>query len=120
MRRARRLDLAPDGRFDVHFRDSHLADEGEIVLHEYAVAGRVAGGAIVEIEPQARVLPWTECPAALASAQRVVGVALDDLPAVVRADFRGTSTCTHLNDTLRSLADLGVLATWAGRDRAGR
>jgi hypothetical protein len=28
----------------------------------------------------------------------------------VRAGFTGTSTCTHLNDTLRSLEDLGALA----------
>jgi Protein of unknown function (DUF2889) len=28
---------------------------------------------------------------------------------MVRTDFVGTTTCTHLNDTLRSLADLPAL-----------
>ena len=27
----------------------------------------------------------------------------------VRAEFVGTSTCTHLNDTLRAIADLDAL-----------
>lgn len=27
----------------------------------------------------------------------------------IRTEFVGTSTCTHLNDTLRSLGDLGAL-----------
>jgi Protein of unknown function (DUF2889) len=31
------------------------------------------------------------------------------IPALVRHDLRGTSTCTHLNDLLRSLGDVGVL-----------
>jgi hypothetical protein len=37
----------------------------------------------------------------------------------VRAEFLGASTCTHLNDMLRALADVGVLGarvvTPAGR-----
>jgi hypothetical protein len=28
----------------------------------------------------------------------------------VRSSLRGTSTCTHLNDLLRSLGDIGMLA----------
>ena len=56
------------------------------------------------------MLPWVECPQALGSASRLVGATVDELRAVVRADFVGTSTCTHLNDTLRGLADLPALA----------
>ena len=45
----------------------------------------------------------------MASGQRVVGVALTDLPRMVRADLVGTTTCTHLNSTLRALADAQAL-----------
>lgn len=121
MRRARRLDVTPDEaeprllRFDGHFRDSYLDPiAGEGALHEYSVHGRYDPGAhhVVDIDAEAHVLPWTECPQALASASRLVGMGADDLRATVRADFVGTSTCTHLNDVLRSLADLPILAEY--------
>jgi len=117
MRRARRLDLAPldDGRltFDVHFRDSYVDRDGvEGALHEYSVVGHIAADThtVLDVAADAHVLPWVECPAALGSAPRIVGVTTDDLRMRVRTDFLGTSTCTHLNDTLRSLADLPALA----------
>jgi hypothetical protein len=117
MRRARRLDLSPvdDGRlaFDVHFRDSYVDRDGvEGALHEYTVVGHIDADShtVVDVAAEAHVLPWVECPAALGSAPRIVGVPTDDLRMLVRTDFRGTSTCTHLNDTLRSLADLPALA----------
>ncbi len=36
-------------------------------------------------------------------------MSLVDLRDRVRGEFVGTSTCTHLNDTLRSIADLDAL-----------
>ena len=120
MRRRRRLDLvAPaDGGgggwlVDAHFRDTHVDAEGrETVLHEYTVAGEVdpAAGVVVAMAARARVLPWTECPGAVASAGRLAGMALGDLRTRVRRELVGRSTCTHLNDTLRALADLPALA----------
>jgi hypothetical protein len=117
-RRRRRLDvLAPSAlgghhRLDVHFRDSH-ADEDvvETVVHEYSVTGTVDGdaGRIAEVDARAHVLPWMECPGALASAHRVAGMPLTDLRPWVRRELTGVGTCTHLNDTLRSLADVAVL-----------
>ena len=116
MRRRRRLDLTPDGagraRLDGHFRDSYREpDGGETVVHEYTVTGTVdlERRCIVEIEAQARVLPWVECPAAVASARRLDGRPLRDLRQEVRSTFVGVTTCTHLNDTLRSLADLDAM-----------
>jgi hypothetical protein len=118
-RRARRLDLvAADNpneimRFDAHFRDSYCdADDGEGAVHEYSLRGRFdpLRRTIVTIDAKAHVLPWTECPQAIASASRVAGTTVDDLRARVRTEFIGTSTCTHLNDMLRSLADLPALA----------
>ena len=115
VRRRRRLDLI-DGdplRVDVHFRDSHLAvDAAEDVLHEYTLQATVDPGTLVVLssEAQARTLPWPECPNALASAARIAGEPVAGLRAKVHADFRGTSTCTHLNDVLRSLAGVTALA----------
>lgn len=124
MRRLRRLDLGPvdaDGTcaFDGHFRDSHVDGDGlETCVHEYAVAGRIDSrrSTVSTIETQARVLPWQECPGAVGSAQRVVGMPLDQLRPMVRGELTGSSTCTHLNDTLRSLHDIpGLLAARAAR-----
>jgi hypothetical protein len=117
-RRRRRIDVGPtaaDGSaaFDAHFRDSHVEGSGEeMVVHEYTAAGRfrVEDQLITQVHSEARVLPWIECPAAIDSAQRVVGLASGQLRRYVRAELSGVTTCTHLNDTLRSLADLGELA----------
>ncbi|NLD75862.1 MAG: DUF2889 domain-containing protein [Acidimicrobiales bacterium] len=108
-RRARRLDLVPthDGlRLSAHFRDSVADGDSELVLHEYRVdAGVDPEGKVTAVTVAALVLPWAECPAAVASAQRVVGERLADLPTFMRRGLVGAETCTHLNTTLRALAD---------------
>ncbi len=116
MRRFRRLDVWPgdDGaaQFDAHFRDSHMDDDlVETIVHEYTVAGRVdtATWTITSVSAEVRVLPWQECPGAIASAARIEGMGLAELRDRVRGEFVGTSTCTHLNDTLRAIADLDAL-----------
>jgi len=114
-RRARLLDVVrgsgPMLGLRSHFRDSARTDGPEEVLHEYAVHAEVgADDRIARVEVDPRVLPWQACPGAVASAQRVVGIGLADLPRVVRADLVGTTTCTHLNSTLRALADARSLA----------
>jgi hypothetical protein len=123
MRRRRRLDVVADHttesthRLDVHFRDSHMDPDGEeTVVHEYSLDGTVdaARGRVVTLTARAHVLPWMECPGALASAGRLVGAPLDGLRSTVRRDFKGTSTCTHLNDMLRSLSDVGALVAELG------
>jgi hypothetical protein len=118
VRRRRRLDLVapPEGerehRLDLHFRDSHVDERGsESIMHEYTLSGTVdlAAGRMGSVAPRAHVLPWVECPGALASAQRVDGMELSELRSRVRKEFVGRSTCTHLNDSLRSLADVTAL-----------
>jgi Protein of unknown function (DUF2889) len=118
VRRRRRLDLLvpPEGEkehaIDLHFRDSHMDGQGrETIMHEYTMSGVVdlAVGRIGSVSARAHVLPWVECPAALASAQRVDGMDLAALRNRVRKEFVGRSTCTHLNDSLRSLADVTAL-----------
>jgi hypothetical protein len=118
MRRRRRIDVLPPDirgapfRADIYFRDSFIEDDGtESVVHEYGVALTVDASEhrITSIVPTAHVLPSPECPAALASAQRLVGMPTSAVRSHVRDEFRGTSTCTHLNDVLRSAGDLATL-----------
>jgi hypothetical protein len=116
MRRFRRLDLAPaDGDsadFTAHFRDSHVDGAGvETIVHEYTVAGAIdtATRTVRAASADVRVLPWQECPGAIASATRIVGMTLAQMRDRIRGEFVGTGTCTHLNDTLRAVADLDAL-----------
>jgi hypothetical protein len=117
MRRRRRLDVH-HGRgganvvIDAMFRDTYMRLDGnETIIHEYTL------GAIVDPDTHTithsratpRVLPWQECPGAVASATRIVGMTLDELHFRVRKELFGTTTCTHLNDLLRSIADARAL-----------
>jgi hypothetical protein len=117
MRRRRRLDLVrdPDGAgallLDAMFRDTYVSGAGgENIVHEYQLRARLDADLVVTaVSAEPRVLPWTECPMAAASAGRLVGTSVRDLRDRVRQDFKGISTCTHLNDLLRSLATLPAL-----------
>jgi hypothetical protein len=112
LRRRRRIDVLPR-RTQEHFRDTYAGLDGEMVLHEYLVDAMFDDdGRLASIDVDPRVLPWHECPGAAASAQRLVGVELGELAIQVRRDLVGVTTCTHLNSTLRAIADvrsLGVL-----------
>ncbi len=118
MRRWRRTDVwrnEPGGPVQVEafFRDSHMDQSGrQTVVHEYLVTAELDPVTLVFRSCQADIgaLPWMECPSAAASAGRLVGTTPGDLRARVAQTFTGTSTCTHLNDTLRSLAALPYLA----------
>lgn len=116
MRRHRRVDIWPTGNGLVHvdsfFRDTHMSEDGtETAIHEYAVDADVdpQSEKFVSGAADPRVLPWVECPPAADSASRIAGMALADLRPAVRAEFTGTTTCTHLNDQLRSLAGVRAL-----------
>jgi hypothetical protein len=116
MRRRRRIDVSDDsaGRvgIDAMFRDTYVRRDGvETIIHEYTLVAVVDSdtGVIVESQATPRVLPWQECPGAVASAARITGMTLQDLHFRVRQELSGTSTCTHLNDLLRSVADAQAL-----------
>jgi hypothetical protein len=101
-------------RVHAMFRDSHRgSDDIETVLHEYTVDAEVDPDTLVVLDCEAtpRTLPWAECPAAAASAGRLRGQPVEGLRDFVRRELSGTTTCTHLNDLLRSLADVASLAT---------
>ncbi len=115
MRRWRRLDMWREHdvvQIDCFFRDSHVAADGiETVIHEYAVGAAVdpATMRFTRCDAAIGALPWVECPAAAASAGRLVGALATELRLWVRGTFVGPPTCTHLNDTLRAMEDIPAL-----------
>jgi hypothetical protein len=113
MRRRRRIDVidGPVRRIDAFFRDSLVRpDGGEEVLHEYTVEARLTDDdRIGAIYAAPRVLPFGECPRAAAHVGRLVGEPVAELRRVVPTSLRSISSCTHLNDLLRALADVPVL-----------
>lgn len=117
MRRRRRIDIFDAGEgsrvgIDAMFRDTYVRADGvETIIHEYTLKATVDSdsGVIVESHATPQVLPWQECPGAVASAERIAGMTLGELHFRVRQELFGTSTCTHLNDLLRSVADTEVL-----------
>ncbi|CAN5574090.1 hypothetical protein BH09ACT8_BH09ACT8_26610 [soil metagenome] len=121
MRRRRRIDvyeIEVDGAgpvtvgVDAMFRDTYVrADGTETIVHEYTLAAVVDAGTGLILESSAipRVLPWQECPGAVDSARRITDMTLSELHFRVRDELSGTSTCTHLNDLMRSAGDVSGL-----------
>ena len=115
MRRARRIDVWRDG--DVIVIDSGFQDSsgdpthGRIAVHEYVLRATADAATLTlqSVAPDARILPFMECPAAVATASMVVGTPLADLRATVLERLAKTNGCTHLNDALRALAEVPVL-----------
>lgn len=117
MRRARRIDVWDTGGvigIDAMFRDSCWDPDGaEVVIHEYQMLGEAdrATGKLLSVTAHPRVLPYVECPGAAPNASWMVGAELQAMRTEVLERLRATDCCTHLNDGLRSLAEVPVLAT---------
>ena len=120
MRRRRRLDVAPSHRFPEVLevagllRDSYAEPDGsESGVHEYTLTATVDRRDLVVLTAEAtpRVLPGPDCPAAAASAGWLVGRHTGELRDWIREQATGPATCTHLNDALRTLGDLGRLVS---------
>jgi DUF2889 family protein len=97
---------------DAMFRDTHADAHGrEQVIHEYGLQARAdpVSLRILAITAEPRVLPYQECPTVAQSAERLIGESLTGLRCRVAVEFSGVSTCTHLNDMLRSLGDIPYL-----------
>lgn len=117
MRRRRRLDVyRPKGgttiAVEAMFRDTYVRSDGnETIIHEYTLDAQIDSASEVILSSSAapRVLPWQECPGAVDSAARIVGMPLNELHFRVRDELHGTTTCTHLNDLLRTVADAAAL-----------
>lgn len=116
MRRARRIDLWREGmmlKVDAGFQDSGTTPAGgRVALHEYRVYAEIDAdsGTLVSLQAQPLVLPFAECPGASVTATRMIGQKIADFRTAVVATLPSTLGCTHLNDVLRALADVPVLA----------
>jgi hypothetical protein len=117
MRRARRIDLWEAEStlgIDAMFRDSCWEPDGtEVAVHEYHIVASAdrATGTLLSIAAEPRVLPYLECPLAAPNASWLIGTNLGDLRQEVLVRLRSTDCCTHLNDALRSLAEVPILAS---------
>lgn len=120
MRRARRIDVwREDGviHIDSAFQDSAPRPDGtRAALHEYRLEATVDPKTLelLSLEPEPRVLPFGECPGAVANARALAGSALPAIRESVLNELRGPRGCTHLNDALRALADVPRLVESLG------
>jgi hypothetical protein len=115
MRRARRIDVWREGgelAIDVGFQDSGTQPDSpdRIAIHEYHVTAKTDLGRLAELKVDPRILPFQECPGAVIHTQRMLNAPLADLRAEVLATLPGILGCTHLNDVLRSMAEVPAMA----------
>jgi Protein of unknown function (DUF2889) len=115
MRRARRIDVWREGgelAIDVGFQDSGTQPNSadRIAIHEYHVQAKTKSGALTDLKVDPRILPFQECPGAVIHTQRMLNTPLADLRGAVLATLPGTLGCTHLNDVLRSMAEVPAMA----------
>ena len=125
MRRARWIDVWVDEfiHIDSGFQDSATSpDGGREAVHEYRLAATAdrATGRVVSLTADPRILPYRECPAAAANVDRMVGYTLGELRSSVLQVLTGVAGCTHLNDALRALAEVPLLAAKLAAHRLSR
>jgi hypothetical protein len=115
-RRARRIDLWRDAgvlHFDVGFQDSGSNPRGtRSAIHEYRVHGEIdpESNNLLALQALPLILPFVECPGASIKATRMIGQDVTKFRSAVLETLPSTMGCTHLNDVLRALADVPILA----------
>ncbi|HEX7872762.1 MAG TPA: DUF2889 domain-containing protein [Sphingobium sp.] len=120
MRRVRRIDLwREDGLLwmDAMFQDSGvLPGTRRSAIHEYRLCASAdaAGGELLSLDAHWGVLPHGQCRQGPETLAALPGTALAALRPHVLRELRGTAGCTHLNDAVRSLAEMGALAKRLG------
>ena len=105
-----RVDLI---KVDAGFQDSGSnPNGGRTAIHEYRVHAEIAApsGELVALQALPLILPYRECPGAAIKATRMIGRNVSDFRNAVVETLPSTLGCTHLNDVLRALADVPVLA----------
>ncbi|MET0364899.1 MAG: DUF2889 domain-containing protein [Sphingobium sp.] len=116
-RRARLIDIwREDGliRVESLFQDS-ASQPGTAIreaIHEYRLSAtaNAVTGQLLTLEATPGTLPHAECPAAMVNMAVVLGTPMDELRETVLDRLKRTAGCTHLNDMIRSLAEVPVLA----------
>ncbi len=116
MRRARRIDVWHDDgliHVDAAFQDSGTHPKGgRTAIHEYQVTATVdpTHATVLSLVATPRILPYRECPGAVNNVHRLVGHPIANFRQDVLDVLPGALGCTHLNDVLRALADVPILA----------
>ncbi len=114
-RRARFIDVCVDGdrlMIESGFQDSTGDPEhGRIGIHEYRLRATAAlsSGRLETLDATPHILPFRECPSAVAASLSILDAPLADLRDVVLERLAKTNGCTHLNDALRALAEVPLL-----------
>lgn len=118
-RRARRMDVWVEGdlvHISAGFQDGgSKPGGGRGAVHEYRVTATADAASLklVSVAPEPRVLPFAECPEATREVQRLIGAPLESFRTYVPETLAATLGCTHLNDVLRTFADVPkLLQTW--------
>ncbi|MDO8731118.1 MAG: DUF2889 domain-containing protein [Actinomycetota bacterium] len=116
MRRARRIDVwLEDGQIqvDAFFQDSGINPDGvRFAVHEYTMQATAdMDGVLTSVKAEPRVLPFDTCPAAVLNVSPMVGTELPAFRSTVLKTLPGVLGCTHLNDMLRSLAEVPMLVS---------
>lgn len=115
-RRARRIDVWREGEcimVESHFQDSASTPDGgdRSAVHEYLVHARIGpDGLLQALDAEPGTLPHPDCRAAPANTGVLIGTPACALRETVLDKLKFTGGCTHLNDMLRSLAEVPVLA----------
>ena len=116
MRRARRIDVRlADGlvEVDAMFQDSaSRPGGGRAAVHEYRIEATADPDTLelLSLSADPRILPFGECPLAVRGIDRMIGTPLPAMRTAVLDELKGINGCTHLNDALRALAEVPVLA----------
>lgn len=115
-RRARWIDVwrdAADIVVESGYQDSAAApDRRRRAVHEYRLQARIApDGVLRDIRVTPLVLPYSSCPAAATKARALIGTPIAALRETVPTMLAKEAGCTHLNDVLRALAAVPLLAS---------
>lgn len=115
-RRARRTDIWRENgglAVDAHFQDSASDPDGgaRLCIHEYRVSAWVdAQGTLRDLDIAIGTLPFPSCLAAPVNVAVLIDQPVATMREAVPLYLKGTAGCTHLNDVMRSLADVPALA----------
>lgn len=121
-RRARWIDIWREGDqlvVDSLFQDSASAPDGgdRWAVHEYRLQARIADdGTLLDLTATPGTLPFAACRVAYLNNEVLLGTPVRELRETVLQRLKQTAGCTHLNDTLRALAEVPVLANLMPND----
>ena len=99
----------------MYFQDTaSRADGSRVAVHEYCLQATIdtVSGTLTRLDAEPHILPYPECPNAIANLDRLIGTPVKELRTTVLKRLARIEGCTHLNDAVRSLAEVPVLANY--------